>query len=93
MMRVILCVVDYSKKQLTDVGSCHGKLIHRIHSNISLVLTFTMMTSFDNISVTDSFLENITEHDDQSQDNSLPTFQMFREKKNKVESELKYHYR
>ena len=42
--------------------------------------------------LSDSFLENITEHD-QSQDNSLPTFQMFREKKNKVESELKYHYR
>ena len=54
----------------------------------------------DSLSVVDSLLcgDDVLDNDDKevptsSASESLPTFQMFREKKARVEAELRYHYR
>ena len=60
----------------------------------------SMMSCADSLSVVDSLLcgddvlDNIdNEVPPSSASESLPTFQMFREKKARVEAELRYHYR
>ena len=53
------------------------------------------MNTDDNLSICESFLNQDVPSSEilSSPPDSLPTFQMFREKKTKVEEELKYHYR
>ena len=55
------------------------------------------MSCADSLSVVDSLLcgdDDInTEVQTSTALDSLPTFQMFREKKDRVEAELRYHYR
>ena len=57
----------------------------------------SMMSCADSLSVVESLLcgEDVldTEVPTPSASESLPTFQMFREKKARVEAELRYHYR
>ena len=56
----------------------------------------TTMSIEDNISLSESLLEcdgSQSPDSSQQQPDSLPTFQIFREKKSKVEEEMKYHYR
>ena len=56
-----------------------------------------IMSCTDSLSVADSLLcgDDVPDPDvpAPSGSDSLPTFQMFREKKAKVEAELRYHYR
>ena len=65
------------------------------HDLILCLLWRVTMNTDDNLSICESFLNQDVPSSEilSSPPDSLPTFQMFREKKTKVEEELKYHYR
>ena len=66
-------------------------------TTLRVTVTMSSMSCADSLSVVDSLLcgdDDInTEVQTSSALDSLPTFQMFREKKARVEAELRYHYR
>ena len=77
-----------------------GSIFYKIEDDIALTvavrITMSSLSCADSLSVADSLLGDEvlgSEVPASSAPDSLPTFQMFREKKARVEAELRYHYR